>query len=55
MAGGCGLGIALAIGGLITSYWYDLPPGATIVVLAIALYTLAALVRPLVVKRKAAA
>jgi zinc transport system permease protein len=46
MGWAAGLGLAMSVAGLITSYWYDLPPGATIVVVAIAFYALAALVRP---------
>ncbi|MCL1897484.1 MAG: metal ABC transporter permease [Micrococcales bacterium] len=50
---GSGLGMAVALAGLVASYWYDLPPGATIVVLAIVLYALVATLRPLVNRRKA--
>jgi zinc transport system permease protein len=54
MGTAAGLGAGLGIGGLILSYWYDLPPGATIVVVAIVLYAALALIRPLIVRRKAA-
>ena len=46
------LGVLVALAGLIASYWYDLPPGATIVVLAIGLYALIAALRPLLIRRK---
>jgi zinc transport system permease protein len=41
------LGALTGAVGLFAAYWYDLPPGATIVVLAIALYAVAAAVGPL--------
>jgi zinc transport system permease protein len=40
------VGAVTGAAGLVASYWYGLPPGATIVVLAIALYALAAISRP---------
>jgi len=54
MALATALGVGVALAGLIMSYWYDLPPGATIVVLAIVLYALVAALRPLVLRRKVA-
>ncbi|MCL2802446.1 MAG: metal ABC transporter permease [Micrococcales bacterium] len=53
MTAAAAVGVTVAVGGLVLSYWYDLPPGATIVVLAIALFALAAALRPLT-RRKAA-
>ncbi|MDR1392546.1 MAG: metal ABC transporter permease [Bifidobacteriaceae bacterium] len=44
------IGAVTGAAGLFTAYWYDLPPGATIVVLAIAIYAIAATSRPLVEK-----
>jgi zinc transport system permease protein len=46
------VGALTGAGGLVASYWYDLPPGATIVVLAILLYALAAVSRPLIERLK---
>jgi zinc transport system permease protein len=40
------LGAALGAAGLVAAYWCDLPPGATIVVLAIAVYAAAAAGKP---------
>jgi zinc transport system permease protein len=39
------IGVVVSIVGLTVTYWYDLPPGATIVVLAIALYAVTTLVQ----------
>jgi zinc transport system permease protein len=50
MALAAGLGAVVGAAGLVGAYWYDLPPGATIVVLAIAIYALAAGVKPVVEK-----
>ncbi|MDR2372544.1 MAG: metal ABC transporter permease [Bifidobacteriaceae bacterium] len=47
MAAAAALGAVTGAAGLVASYWYDLPPGATIVVLAIVLYAVAAIGRPL--------
>ncbi|MFV0453031.1 MAG: metal ABC transporter permease, partial [Propioniciclava sp.] len=41
MAWASGIGVAVSVTGLMATYWYDLPPGATIVVLAMGLYALA--------------
>ena len=41
------VGVTVCLGGLSLTYWYDLSPGATIVVLAIGVYTLVAVLRPL--------
>ncbi|RYV52646.1 metal ABC transporter permease [Pengzhenrongella frigida] len=52
------MGIAMAIGvvvcvtGLSITYWRDLSPGATIVVIAIAVYAVVALARPLLVRSR---
>lgn len=43
----CAVGVAVSIVGLTITYWADIPPGATIVVLAIAIYALVAALRPL--------
>ncbi|WP_309135142.1 metal ABC transporter permease [Cellulomonas sp.] len=48
MALASGLGVVVSIVGLTLTWWNDVPPGATIVVLAIAVYAVGALVRPLV-------
>jgi zinc transport system permease protein len=50
MALAAGLGAVVGAAGLVGAYWYDLPPGATIVVLAIAIYALVAGVKPVVEK-----
>ncbi|MGV8965314.1 MAG: metal ABC transporter permease [Cellulomonas sp.] len=42
-----GIGVAVCVTGLSITYWQDLSPGAMIVVLAIGLYTVVALTRPL--------
>lgn len=47
MATAMALGGLLTVGGLSLTYWYDAVPGATIVVLAIVVYALAAAARPL--------
>lgn len=39
------IGVLVSVAGLTITYWYDLPPGATIVVLAIALYVLTSVVQ----------
>lgn len=41
------IGVTVCVTGLSITYWNDLSPGATIVVLAIGVYTVVALVRPL--------
>ncbi|MDR1118277.1 MAG: metal ABC transporter permease [Bifidobacteriaceae bacterium] len=46
MGAAAALGAVIATAGLFAAYWFDLPPGATIVVLAIALYALAAAGKP---------
>ncbi|QTE31528.1 metal ABC transporter permease [Pengzhenrongella sicca] len=43
-----GIGVTVCVTGLSITYWNDLSPGATIVVLAIGVYTVVALARPLV-------
>jgi len=42
------IGVGVSVVGLTVTYWQDIPPGATIVVLAIAVYAVAATLRPLV-------
>lgn len=39
------IGVVVSVAGLALTYWYDLPPGATIVVLAIVLYAIVTLVQ----------
>ncbi|NMR19301.1 metal ABC transporter permease [Cellulomonas fimi] len=46
------IGVVVCVTGLSLTYWYDLSPGATIVVLAVGVYTVVALVRPLVQRRR---
>ncbi|HEY5515006.1 MAG TPA: metal ABC transporter permease [Pengzhenrongella sp.] len=41
-----GIGVTVCLSGLSITYWNDLSPGATIVVLAIVVYTVVALARP---------
>ncbi|WP_372456776.1 metal ABC transporter permease [Cellulomonas xiejunii] len=48
------IGVGVSVVGLVITYWNDVPPGATIVVLAIALYAGAAVAHPLVARRRAA-
>ena len=45
------IGVAVCITGLTITYFQDLSPGATIVVLAIVLYAAVAVARPLFVRR----
>ncbi len=54
MATATAVGAVVCVGGLSVTYWNDVPPGATIVVLAVIVYTLTALLRPLLVRRKSA-
>lgn len=53
MALAVAIGAVVCLAGLSVTYWYDLPPGALIIVLAIGLYALVAAVRPLVTRRRA--
>ncbi len=46
------VGVVVCLAGLSITYFYDASPGATIVVLAIGLYALAAAARPLVVRAR---
>lgn len=39
------IGVLVSVAGLTITYWYDLPPGATIVVLAIAVYVVTTVVQ----------
>ncbi|MDR2253831.1 MAG: metal ABC transporter permease [Bifidobacteriaceae bacterium] len=54
MASAALVGALAGASGLFVAYWYDLPPGATIVVLAIAVYAVAALAKPVVDKLRSA-
>ncbi|KSW29677.1 metal ABC transporter permease [Cellulomonas sp. B6] len=54
MAVASGIGVTVSVVGLVVTYWNDVPPGATIVVLAIVLYALSALLHPLLARRRAA-
>ncbi|WP_426592489.1 metal ABC transporter permease [Cellulomonas sp. McL0617] len=42
------IGVLVSVGGLVLTYWQDIPPGATIVVLAIVVYGVGASLRPFV-------
>jgi zinc transport system permease protein len=44
------IGVVVSVAGLVLTYWQDIPPGATIVVLAILVYAVAATLRPLVTR-----
>jgi zinc transport system permease protein len=46
------IGALVCVGGLAVTYWNDVSPGATIVVLAIAVYAVTAALRPLLVRRR---
>ncbi len=50
-AGGVAVGVFSAVAGLVASFWFDLPPGPTIVLLALSVFVVAAVAAPL---RKAA-
>jgi zinc transport system permease protein len=54
MALASAIGVAVSVVGLSITYWEDVPPGATIVLLAIALYAMAAVTRPLFTRRRGA-
>ncbi|CAL8978889.1 hypothetical protein CELL_03001 [Cellulomonas sp. T2.31MG-18] len=54
MATASGVGVTVSVVGLVLTYWNDIPPGATIVVLAIAVYAVSAALRPMVRRRAAA-
>ena len=45
MAVASGIGVGVSVVGLTITYFYDLPPGATIVVLAIILYAVVTLIQ----------
>lgn len=53
MATASGVGVGVSVVGLVLTYWNDIPPGATIVVLTIALYAASAALRPLLRRRPA--
>ena len=46
------IGVVVCVVGLSVTYWQTLSPGATIVVLAIALYAVVAVLRPVLVRRR---
>jgi zinc transport system permease protein len=48
MSWAAALGAVIGAGGLTAAYWYDLPPGATIVLLAIGLYGASAVSKPVI-------
>jgi zinc transport system permease protein len=41
------IGVVVSVAGLVLTYWQDIPPGATIVVLAIVVYAVVATLQPL--------
>ncbi|NNH07746.1 metal ABC transporter permease [Cellulomonas fimi] len=55
MAAASVIGVVVSVAGLVLTYWQDIPPGATIVVLAIALYAVAATLRPLLQRHRSSA
>ena len=46
------IGVTVCLGGLSVTYWRDLSPGATIVVLAIGVYAAIAALRPALHRRR---
>ncbi|MDR1150897.1 MAG: metal ABC transporter permease, partial [Bifidobacteriaceae bacterium] len=52
MALACGLAVGISVVGLAVTYWYDLPPGATIVVLAVLIYAVAVALRPVIARHR---
>jgi zinc transport system permease protein len=54
MALASAIGVTVSVVGLSMTYWEDIPPGATIVLLAIGLYALVAVTRPLLARGRAA-
>lgn len=48
------VGVVVSVVGLLITYWNDVPPGATIVVLAIALYAATAVAHPVLARRRSA-
>lgn len=46
------VGVTVSVAGLLVTYWNDVPPGATIVVLAILLYAAAAVAHPVLARRR---
>jgi zinc transport system permease protein len=48
MALACGLGVVISAVGVVITYWCDLPPGGMIVVLAVLVYAVTAVLRPVV-------
>ncbi|QCB95244.1 metal ABC transporter permease [Cellulomonas shaoxiangyii] len=53
MAVASAVGVTVSVVGLTVTFWNDVPPGATIVVLAVAVYAAGVAVRPLVHRRRA--
>ncbi len=53
MATASAVGVGVSVVGLVLTYWNDIPPGATIVVLTISLYAASAALRPLLRRRPA--
>jgi zinc transport system permease protein len=47
MTAASGVGVVVVIAGLVVTFWHNVSPGAVIVVIAISVYILASLVRPL--------
>ena len=54
MSTAMGVGAVVCVSGLAVTYWQDVSPGATIVILAITVYALTATVRPLMARRPGA-
>jgi zinc transport system permease protein len=48
----CVVGVVVCLSGLTITYWYNVSPGATIVVLAIAVYAVVSLLAPLLTRRR---
>lgn len=52
MALACLVAVVVSVVGLGVTYWYDLPPGATIVVLAVLVYAACVALRPAIARRR---
>jgi zinc transport system permease protein len=52
MAFACTLSVGVSVVGLGLTYWYDLPPGSTIVVLAIGIYAATVALRPVIARHR---
>jgi zinc transport system permease protein len=46
------LSVGVSVGGLALTYWHDLPPGGTIVVLAVGVYAATLALRPVIARRR---